>query len=225
VGSLRRTLDKDLRRPGLPRRRVIALAVAVLDRTLIRVGNRQYVNDNDSYGLTTLTNDHVEINGNHIYLEFSGKGGADNELAFRDRRLAGLILRCQELAGQTLFSYENGSGPAAVTSTDINKYLSLVTRSRFTAKDFRTWGATATVAGQLAVAEAGGGDPAVLAAIDHAAEKLGNTRAVCRASYVHPGVVEAYLDGTLTEAWRSSRSGKWLDRQESTLNRVFDIQS
>jgi DNA topoisomerase I len=221
VGKLRRTLDRDLRRNGLPRRRVVALAVAVLDRTLIRVGNRRYANENDSYGLTTLTNDHVEISGHHIHFEFAGKGGAEHQLALRDRRLANLILKCQDLSGQTLFSYENGSGPAAVTSTDINDYLSLVTGSRFTAKDFRTWGASSAVAGQLAISPGDAMETEVLDAIDLAASKLGNTRAVCRSAYVHPEVIEAFSDGRLAEAWKKSRTGLWLDRQESALNRVL----
>lgn len=221
IGQLRRTLDRDLRKPGLPRRRVIALAVAVLDRTLIRVGNRKYLNDNDSYGLTTLTPDHVEVSGRNVYLEFAGKGGAEHELAFEDRRLANLILKCQDLSGQTLFSYENGTGPAAITSTDVNDYVALVTRSRFTAKDFRTWGASATVAGRLALSDGQNPDSEILAAIDAAAEKLGNTRAVCRSSYVHPELEHAYIDGRLAEAWGATRTGKWLDRQESTLNRIL----
>lgn len=221
VGKLRRTLDRDLRKPGLPRRKVIALAVAVLDRTLIRVGNRKYVNDNDSYGLTTLTSDHVEVSGQHVYFEFSGKGGAEHQLAFEDRRLASLIRKCQDLSGQSLFSYQNGTGPAAITSTDVNDYLSVVTTSHFTAKDFRTWGASATVTGHLAGSKGSDVDSEFLAAIDAAAEKLGNTRAVCRNSYVHPGLATAYTDGRLAEAWSVSRTGKWLDRQESTLNRIL----
>ncbi len=221
VGRLRQRLDRDLRQRGLPRDKVVALAVTVLDRTLIRVGNRQYANANDSYGLTTLTGDHVEVEGHHVNLEFSGKGGAEYVLAFQDRRLAGLISRCQDLAGHTLFSYQNGNGLSAVTSTDVNDYLATATRSHFTAKDFRTWGASTTVAGHLAASKEEASEKLVLEAIDVAADRLGNTRAVCRSSYVHPAVPEAFLDGRLQRVWRSSRSGKWLDREESAVNKLF----
>lgn len=221
VGDLRRKLDKDLRQGGLPRDKVVALAVTVLDRTLIRVGNRKYANANDSYGLTTLTGDHVEVDGHHVNLEFSGKGGADYTLAFQDRRLAGLISKCQNLSGQTLFSYQNGNGLSAVASTDINDYLAKATRSHFTAKDFRTWGASTTVAAHLAAGGDDASEKAVLEAIDVAAERLGNTRAVCRTSYVHPDIPDAFLDGRLQHVWRESRSGRWLDREESAVNKLF----
>ena len=221
VKRLRKTVDGDLRQPGLPRTKVIALAVSLLDRTLIRVGNRRYVNDNDSYGLTTLTGDHVEISGHRVHLEFAGKGGAEHQMAFRDRRLAALITSCQELSGQTLFSYENGNGLTAVTSTDVNDYLATAAKGRFTAKDFRTWGASTTVASYLAENGHDDHDTAILEAIDAAAEKLGNTRAVARSSYVHPAVPEAFVAGRLSDAWSRSRSGKWLARSESALNRIL----
>lgn len=225
IGSLRQEIDRDLRQPGLPRSRVVALAVTILDRTLIRVGNRKYARENDSYGLTTLTQDHVEINGQYIQFEFTGKGGGDHELALKNRRLASLMTRCQELGGQTLFSYENGSGPSSISSTDINDYLAVRTRSPFTAKDFRTWGASATVLGALARDPADPTDSTVLAAIDAAAERLGNTRSVCRGSYLHPAVVESYQDGSLGDAWGASRNGQWLQREESALNRVLSVRS
>jgi DNA topoisomerase-1 len=220
-GQLRKSVDRDLRLPGLPRSRVVALAVAILDRTLIRVGNRKYARDNDSYGLTTLTPDHVEVNGHQIQFEFTGKGGGDHELALRDRRLASLIAKCQDLGGQTLFSYQNGDGPASVSSTDINGYIALSTRSHFTAKDFRTWGASTTVLSELAGYRGDPDEASVLRAIDVAAERLGNTRAVCRSSYVHPMVVDSYLEGGLNAVWKSSRNGRWLDREESALRRVL----
>lgn len=226
LAELRKRVDADLRKPGLPREKVVALAVAVLDRTLIRVGNRRYAEDNQSYGLTTLTNGHVEVSGHHVNFDFAGKGGADHQLVFRDRRLATLIARCQELAGQTLFSYESGDTTAAVTSTDVNSYLGGARSDPFTAKDFRTWGATAMVAGYLAEegAAEGGADDSILEAIDFAAERLGNTRAVCRTSYVHPLIPEAFRDGRLADAWARSRRGTWLAREESTVNRVLAPQ-
>lgn len=225
LSRLRRSVDHELRRPGLSRTRVVALAVAILDRTLIRVGNRKYARENDSYGLTTLTSDHVAVSGNQIHFEFTGKGGGDYEFALHDRRLASLIAKCQDLGGQTLFSYQNGAGPASVSSTDINEYIAIATRSHFTAKDFRTWGASATVLGHLAGCRGEPDDGSVLQAIDFAAERLGNTRAVCRSSYVHPLVVDSYRDGSLDEVWRSSRNGRWLDREESALRRVLAGES
>ncbi len=220
LARLRRRLDRDLRQPGLSRDKVTALAVAVLDRTLIRVGNRRYVDDG-AYGLTTLTSDHVDIVGREVRLEFAGKGGADHELVFRDRRLAELIGRCDELAGQTLFSYRTEDGVMAATSTDVNSYLGQVMAGPFTAKDFRTWGASTSVAESLTGADAGDQEGEILAAIDGAAEKLGNTRQVCRTSYVHPLIPDAYRSGQLAEAWRRSRNGHWLDRSESTVNRLL----
>lgn len=216
---LRRAVDTDLRRRELPRAKVVALAVAVLDRTLIRVGHRRYAEENGAHGLTTLTPEHVAVEGHHVHLEFEGKGGGEHILAFRDRRLANLIACCQELSGQTLFSYESPAGPAAIASGDVNDYLAATMGSRFTAKDFRTWGASATVVSELV---GNGGADALLVAIDAAAERLGNTRSVLRDSYLHPAVAAAYRAGHLSEAWRRSRRGRWLDRSESTLNRVVE---
>ncbi len=164
------------------------------------------------------------MNGNHVHLEFAGKGGADRKLAFHDRRLSTLVTRCQELAGQTLFSYETESGAvASVTSTDVNRYLSDTMGQRFTAKDFRTWGASALVVTELAGMDAAidQGD-GLRMAVDSAAERLGNTRAVCRDSYVHPGVALAHQNGTLIPAWKRSRPGKWIDRSESALRLILD---
>ena len=222
LAPLRRRVDSELRRRGLDREKVVALAVAVLDRTLIRVGNRRYATENESYGLTTLTAEHAELSGSHIHLEFAGKGGADREVVFKDRRLSALLQRCQELEGQTLFSYASEMGdPVSINSSDINRYLSHAMGGAFTAKDFRTWGASSLVVGELA--GRGPGDPShVRDAIDAAAEHLGNTRAVCRDSYVHPRVFEAHEDGRLNQAWSRSRTGKWMGRAESALSGILD---
>lgn len=220
---LRRRIDSDLRRSGLERPKVVALAVAVLDQTLIRVGSPRYVEENESYGLTTLRTDHVAVNGSHVHLSFAGKGGADQQVAFSDRRLSALIARCQDLAGQTLFSYESGDGVDAISSTDVNAYLAEAAGEEFTAKDFRTWGATAIVTGELAVADVPGAETngRFLSAVDVAAERLGNSRDICRNSYVHPVVEEAFASGDLTAAWRRSRRSKWLSRAESTVKRLL----
>lgn len=222
---LRRGIESDLKLGGLDRRKVVALAVAVLDRTLVRVGNPRYVVDNESYGLTTLTCEHIEVDGRHVHFEFEGKGGADHQLVVEDRRLAGLISQCQELSGQTLFSY---LGPdesvCSISSSDVNDYLSETLGGPFTAKDFRTWGASSLVAGELARAANGPGDidESIREAIDKAAERLGNTREVCRDSYVHPVVLEAAQEEAISKAWRSSRSSRWTSREESTLRKLLD---
>jgi DNA topoisomerase I len=221
VARLRRQVDSDLRGPGLTRRKVTALSVAVLDRTLIRVGNRRYADENEAYGLTTLTTDHVEVDGFHVQLEFAGKGGADHELAFKDRRLATLLAGCQDLEGQTLFSYPTEDGTNAITSTDVNSYLTDSMSGTFTAKDFRTWGASTAVTEHLATAADGDEEKVLLEAIDMAAEKLGNTRQVCRASYLHPLIPDAFHDGALQAAWKQSRRGRWLGRAESAVNRLM----
>jgi DNA topoisomerase-1 len=224
LARLRKQIDAELRRPGLSRSKVTALALAVMDRTLIRVGNRKYADENEAYGLTTLTCDHVLVDGLHVHLEFAGKGGADHELVFRDRRLAGLIARCQELAGQTLFSYEADQGINAITSSDVNDYLAAVMSGPFTAKDFRTWGASTAIAEDLATAPDDlDEETSLLNAIDATAERLGNTRAVCRASYLHPIIPEAFKTGALQEAWERSRRGAWMARAESTVNRLLPV--
>ena len=217
VARLRKRVDADLRRAGLPHEKVVALAVAVLDRTLIRIGNRRSAASGDAYGLTTLTPDHVEVNGAEISIEFVGKGGADTQVAFEDRRLATLIARCGELSGQTLFSYTGSDTISSIGSGDVNSYLASAMGGRYTAKDFRTWGATTTAAQELTAGDDGDPERAVLAAIDKAAERLGNTREVSRTSYVHPAVIDAFHDGRLHQAWRRSRAGLWLQRAESTV--------
>lgn len=227
IGHLRRQVDSDLRQNGLERSKVVALAVAVLDRTLIRVGNQQYADTNESYGLTTLTTDHVEVNGAHVRLSFAGKGGADQQLAFSDRRLARLIADCEELGGQTLFSYESGGGTSTIGSSEVNAYLAEITGQDCTSKDFRTWGATSIVVGELAQEgpEAGEAETAFSRAVDVAAEKLGNSREVCRDSYVHPIARDAHLSGALASAWRHTRRGKWVSRSESALNLLLSNES
>jgi DNA topoisomerase-1 len=224
--SLRRSVDSDLRSEGLPSKKVIALAVAVLDRTLVRVGNREYAVDNESYGLTTLTCQHVEVDGTHIHLEFETKGGAECQLAFEDRRIADLVAQCQELDGQTLFSYQTPQGESAsITSSDVNTYLSGTLGGPFTAKDFRTWGASSLVVGELARSEVE--DPAVKVreAIDVAATQLGNSWEVCRDAYVHPLVVEAGSNGAIGEVWPRARAGKWIGREESALRLLLDSKA
>jgi DNA topoisomerase I len=233
--DLRRDLDGDLRRRGLPREKVLALVVQLLDATLIRVGNDAYAEANDSFGLTTLRPEHVEVSSTTVEFDFVGKGGVERQLAIRDQRLARIVKQCHELRGQDLFSYQGEDGEIVdVGSTDVNGYLREIAGADITAKHFRTWGGTVTAAEtllELTPPDTGSGtgtgrdaDADVLAAIDAAADTLGNTRAVCRSCYVHPAVPDAYRDGTLHEAWRSSRETAWFRRAERTVLKVLEQQ-
>ena len=224
--GIRKITDEHLRQRGLPREKVLALVIRLLDQTLIRIGNEEYAAENESYGLTTLRDDHVAVNGSTVVFDFTGKGGTERQIALRDPKLARIVHQCHELGGHELFAYEDDEGNAVdVTSTDVNTYLRDLTADDYTAKDFRTWGGTVEAARTLAHL----GEPEsdkeaeknVLAAIDHAAEKLGNTRAVCRSSYVHPTVPESYVEGDLLDRWRKARTAGSLDRGERTVLSVL----
>ena len=227
--DIRKATDEHLRLRGLPREKVLALVVRLLDRTLIRVGNDEYAEENDAYGLTTLRQEHVEVNGSTMAFDFTGKGGAEHQVALRDPKLARVVHQCHELGGQELFAYEDEAGETVdVGSADVNAYLRELSADDYTAKDFRTWGGT--VEATRALADLGDADTEkdaeknVLAAIDQAAERLGNTRAVCRSSYVHPAVPEAYVEGDLLERWRRARKTGALDRGERTVLAVLRAQ-
>jgi len=202
---IRRRAERDLRRRGLPREKVLALVVRLLQETLIRVGNDEYARDNRSYGLSTLRNRHVTVRGESIRFSFRGKSGKEHEIGVRDRRLARLVKACQEIPGQELFQYYDADGGRVdVTSGDVNDYLREISGGDFTAKDFRTWAGTvaATMALQeyLEIDDEAGRKRAVVSAIEEVAEQLGNTPSVCRACYVHPEVIDRYLDGTIVDA-------------------------
>ncbi|HVO87495.1 MAG TPA: DNA topoisomerase IB [Casimicrobiaceae bacterium] len=198
--TIRAAVDHDLALPGLPRDKVLAAMVSVIDRTFVRVGDERYRRQNGSYGLTTLRNRHVEVAGDRIRIRFRGKSGKEHDIALSDKRLAGIIRHCLDLPGYELFQYVEDGERRPVYATDINAYLQEVSSTPYTAKDFRTWGATVIAIEELSRAEM----PASLSAatrvvndaLRKAAQVLGNTLAVCRKSYVHPGVVKAYLDGT-----------------------------
>jgi DNA topoisomerase-1 len=222
---LRKRVEIDLAGGVETQTGVMALVVRLLDETLIRVGNREYARDNETFGLTTLRPDHVDRDGGDLVFDFRGKGGSEVRVSVPDPDLVAAVLACQELGGQQLFSYLGGDDlPVSVDSDQVNSYLGELTGSGVTAKDFRTWGATAVVAGALAGVspDEGDADKMVLAAIDLAAERLGNTREVCRASYVHPAIPEAYRTGQLAVAWRGVRSSRWMDRTERVTMRVLE---
>jgi DNA topoisomerase I len=200
---IRERTEKDIARSGLSRRKVLAAVVRLLEATLIRVGNEEYARDNGSFGLTTFRDRHASVEGTTVRFHFQGKSGKVHEIGVQDRRLSGIVKKCQELPGQELFQYVDGRGQRhAVTSSDVNAYLREVTGQEFTAKDFRTWAGTVLAAWALrelqfrTKAEA---KRNVLRAVEKVAARLGNTVAICRKCYVHPVVFDAYLDGTLVE--------------------------
>lgn len=195
---LRRRVTIDLRRPGLPREKVLAAVVRLLETTFLRVGNEQYARDNHAYGLSTLRNRHAKVNGSSVKFLFRGKGGKEIEAGIDDGRVARVIKRCQELPGQLLFMYLDEDGaPGMIDSADVNEYLQRAAGPSFTAKDFRTWAATAMTARALAAAARPASKAEasrnVIAAIKAVGEALGNTPAVCRRSYIHPAVIDDYL--------------------------------
>jgi DNA topoisomerase I len=224
--DLRAEVESDLAKRGMPEVKALALVTSLLDQTLIRVGNENYVEENGSYGLTTLRPGHVTVEPDRVVFDFTSKGGLDRALVLEDRALARAVHQCHELGGQTLFSYQTQTGEVLdVTSTDVNGYLREKVGDEITAKDFRTWGGTTAAAATLAVGRpaesAAHADKAVLAAYDVAAEVLGNTRAVCRSAYVHPAVPEAFRSGQLHEHWKRARSAPRFDRAEHLVLRLL----
>ncbi len=227
--ALRAAVDANLRR-RFSRVKVLSLVVRLLDETLIRVGNAEYAEVNHSYGLTTLSPDHVALNGTAIVFEFVGKSGLPHELRVADAELAGLVRQCHELGGHELFCYRTSRAADApvvsVTSTDVNQFLQQQMGPGITAKSFRTWGATKIMAAALAITPPPPtetvAEKELLGAYDVVAAMLGNTRAVARASYVHPVVPDAFRGGDLQEAWRRSRDTATMDRAERTVLRLLD---
>jgi DNA topoisomerase I len=200
--TIRTTVAEHMSLRGLPQLKVVATVVHLLEATLIRVGNDEYARQNESYGLTTLKSGHVAVEGSEIRFRFVGKSGKKWSLAMRNRRVAKIIRACQELPGQELLQYlDEQQELRAVSSGDVNDYLRAITGADITAKDFRTWAGTVLMARFLAEAggceDAAGAKRAVSAAVKRVAAALGNTPAVCRKSYIHPGVCSAYLDGGL----------------------------
>lgn len=202
---IREAVEADLQRPGLPREKVLAAVVKLLDRTHLRVGNAEYVRANKSFGLSTLLDRHVDFDGGTLRVKFRGKSGVWHEREVNDPRLARIVRNCRDLPGQDLFQYVDGRGRQhKIGSADVNEYIRAASGGPFTAKDFRTWAGTVQAAAILAkepVPESkAAADWAVVAAIKDVAARLGNTPAVCRKSYVHPRVLEAFAAGELPAA-------------------------
>jgi DNA topoisomerase-1 len=203
--SLRRRVRADLKLPGLPRAKVLATVVCLLETTLIRIGNEEYARTNHSFGLTTLLDRHARIEGATIHFTFRGKSGVKHAINVHDRRLARLVKRCRDLPGQELFQYLDEEGEQHnVDSADVNAYLQEICGDEFTAKDFRTWGGTILAAEALRRLEPPSsmteGKRIVVETVAMVAEHLGNTRAVCRKCYIHPDVLDLFLEGGLLDA-------------------------
>jgi DNA topoisomerase-1 len=202
--AIRKQVEHDLALPGLRREKVVAAVVRLLELTLIRVGNDEYARLNRSFGLTTLRNRHAAVEGTAITFRFRGKSGLQHEVGLRDRRLAGVVRRCRDLPGQELFQYVGEDGvPHDIASDDVNAYLAGIAPG-ITAKDFRTWAGTVLAYRALRAIGKGSTDLEkqrnIAAAIRQTADNLGNTPAVARQAYVHPAVVDAYLDGRIRTA-------------------------
>jgi DNA topoisomerase I len=209
--SIRAALRKDLAQPGVPRRKVVATVVQLLEATCIRIGNEEYERMNGSFGLTTLKNRHVVIEGAELRFRFRGKSGQSHDIVMKDRRLARIVKECQCIAGYELFTYLERDGEAGtIRSEDVNDYLLEVTQGHFTAKDFRTWAGTVTAAEYLRTKE----KPATATqlkkdlaeAVKHTAQKLGNRPATCRKYYIHPVIFSTFEDGSLLETFQKSEA-------------------
>lgn len=206
--AIRRRTEADLALPGLPRNKVLAAVVQLLEKSLIRVGNEEYKRKNGSFGLTTLQDKHVVVAGATLRFRFKGKSGKWHRIDVSDRRLARIVKACRDLPGQDLFQYVDDKGRQQdVTSGDVNAYLKEITGQDFTAKDFRTWYGTVLAATALREMERVDSKARarknVLRAVEAVAGVLGNTRTVCRNSYIHPRIIDAYMDGSFDPAPKS----------------------
>jgi len=227
---IRSRVDADLRRRGFPLEKVAAVVVSLLDETALRIGNREYERQNDSYGLVTLKDEHVALSGAHIHIAFNGKRGKLQTVDLQNRRLARLVKQCQELPGQALFQFESDTGELQpMGSGDINRYLKDISGDEITAKDFRTWGASVLAAEALHAL--GPEERATVlrrnisACLRTTATRIGNTPTVCRKYYVHPGVIESYENGSLFAAFELAAresDGTGLSLPERAFLRIME---
>jgi len=219
--KIRKRVGKDLGLPGLPRNKILATVVQLLERTFIRVGNQEYARENKSFGLTTMQDRHVDVKGSKLRFCFRGKSGRMHDVDVSDRRIAKTILKLQDLPGQDLFQYVDEGGEVCdLNSQDVNEYLREITGKDFTAKDFRTW--AGTVLGGIALNAIGAFETKTQAkanikdAISAVAKILGNTPAICRKCYVHPAVLETYLDGNSIEGLKQ-KTEEALEKEDVDL--------
>ncbi|MEO7276283.1 MAG: DNA topoisomerase IB [Vicinamibacterales bacterium] len=216
--AVRARTASDLRKAGLPKQKVLAAVVQLLEKTLIRVGNDEYARQNQSFGLTTLRDGHVEVTGGKVTFAFRGKSGVEHEVDLDDRRLARVVKACRDLPGQELFQFVDENGRRqTIESFDVNEYLREVAGEDFTSKDFRTWAGTVLAAQLLRDFEGFDSEAQakrnIIRAIESVAKRLGNTKAVCRKCYIHPAVLDSYMDGSLlaTVAQRARRVAQAAD--------------
>ena len=231
--AIRTRTAADLARAGLPREKVLATVVQLLDKSFMRIGNQEYEKQNRSFGLTTLKDRHVDVRGSTLRFEFKGKRGIRHSVDVADARLARVVKHCRDLPGQELFQYVDEDGRRrTIGSGDVNDYVKALTGQDFTAKDFRTWAGTVLACAALSEMDAPASSARrtrpvptraptqVVRAIDAVAGLLGNTRAVCRKSYIHPGIIDAYVDGTMRPICerlaRASRRRGW-SRHEAAV--------
>jgi DNA topoisomerase-1 len=206
--KVRAQVNKDLSRPGLPKRKVVAAIVRLLDETCIRIGNAEYAKANKSFGLSTFRNRHVDVRGSRVHFHFEGKSHQEHDVTLRDPRVARIVKQCQDLPGQELFEYQLDTGePVNVTSTDVNEYLREITGEDFTAKDFRTWHGTGRMARELmAIGPASTETETkrnIVQAVKKTAKHLGNRPAACRKYYIHPAIFSSYTEQTIFPALKN----------------------
>ena len=226
---LRKKIEEDLLLTGLPREKVLAAVIKVMLITQSRIGNSQYADENESYGLTTILNKHAKVTGSAIKLDFKGKSGVEHDISFSDSQLSKIIRKCQELPGEELFAYEDDGNVIDVTSTHVNEYLKSITGEDFTAKDLRTWGGTCKAL-EMLVNEIPEEELTEnkwkkrhLEVIKETAKFLRNTVAVCRKYYIHPVVFEADKAGKLLDIFKTCRAGKTMAREEKLLLLILDV--
>ena len=225
--AIRKRTALDLRASGLTREKVLAAVVQLLEKTLIRVGNDEYARDNQSFGLTTMRDGHVDVHGGRVRFIFRGKSGVEHDINLDDRRLARTIKACRDIPGYDLFQYYDEEGKRhSIGSEDVNAYLKAITGEDYTSKDFRTWAGTVLAAQMLRDFEKFDSDAQakknVVQAVESVAKRLGNTKAVCRKCYIHPAILEAYVDGSMLKtvadrARRASRKAADLTEAEAAV--------
>lgn len=233
--KIRKITNQHLRQKGVPREKVLAAVVRVMEKTLIRVGNDEYAKTNKSFGLTTLRDHHARIHHSRkkVVFAFRGKSGVEHEIDLADARLADVVKRCQDLPGQELFQYEDDDGRVKdVGSVNVNDYLREITGEAFTAKDFRTWAGTVLAAKALKELRSESGTELkrnMVQAIETVAERLGNTKAVCKKCYIHPAVLQSYIDGDLADRLRARARAELkiarkhaLDEDEASVLRMLE---
>jgi DNA topoisomerase-1 len=218
--EIRARTRRDLRKHGLPREKVLAATVRILEKTLIRIGNEQYTRENKTFGLTTLKDHHAKINGAKVVFDFRGKHGVHRNVGFHDPKLAEIVRKCRDLDGEELFQYVDDDGNVCdINNTDVNNYLREISGEAFTAKDFRTWAGTVLTANalqQMALADSQRQlKRNLIAAVEQTAKQLGNTTAVCRKCYIHPAVLNSYMDGSLVKTLKRRIEMKLESKQDS----------